>query len=190
MGSPATWRMDLPEGWVAWEPGTSDAAALAEGATTTARASAALRRRIRVVEKEAALLPGDVRHVGVRVAEPRNGQVGAGLFLTQWPRPVTDGKQLNARRHRDALQAAEPAAHRVYRHREASVEKVPAGQLVLRNDVWRPQRKLGWVVELETTIFPGRTDTMFELTVRSRHLDLQPQLMAELSLMAHSFRLG
>ncbi|WP_324651197.1 hypothetical protein [Georgenia sp. H159] len=190
MSAPATWRMDLPEGWVAWEPGTSDAASLAADATTTARAAAALRRRIRVVEKETTLLPGDVRHVGVRMTEPRSGQVSAGLYLTQWPRPVTDGKQLTARRHLDALRAAEPAPHRVHRHREVSVEQVPAGQLVLRNEVWRPQRKLGWVVELEATIFPSRTDTMFELTVRSRHLDLQPQLMAELSLMAHGFRLA
>ena len=186
----AGWRMDLPQGWVSWEPGSPDVAAAQASVTTTRRGAAALARRIGVAEKEVTLLPGEVRQLGVRVSDPRTGQVSASLYLTQWARPTTDGKQLNARRHLTALekQAQDPA--RTYRHREASIEKVPAGQLVLRNEIWRPRRRPGWNVTLETTIFPRESDDMFELTMSSRYGDLQPDLMAEISLMAHSFTLG
>jgi len=181
--------MDVPEGWAVWEPGSPDVRALCAAATSTRRAELTLAQRVRVVEKEVTLLPGDVRQVGVRVAEPRSGTVSASMSLTQWARPTAEGKTLNARLHLDALGDRGPDPARTYRHREATIEKVPAGQLVLRNEVWRPRRKLGWVTELEATIFPRGSEDMFELAVRSRHSDLQPELMAELSLMAHSFRL-
>lgn len=186
----AQWRMDVPDGWAVWEPGSPDVRALCAAATSNRRAELALAHRIRVVEKEVTVLTGDVRQVGVRVADPRTGAVSASLSLTQWARPGTGGKPLNARLHLDALaeRGFDPA--RVYRHQEATIEKVPAGQLVLRNELWRPRRKVGWVTELEATIFPRDSADMFELAVRSRHGSLQPELMAELSLMAHSFRLG
>ncbi len=186
----AQWRMDVPAGWAVWEPGSPDVRALCAAATASRRAELTLARRIRVVEKEVTALPGNVRQVGVRVTAPRTGAVSGSMSLTQWARPTTDGgKRLNARLHLDALAAHDPEPTRAYRHREATVEKVPAGQLVLRNEVWRPRRRAGWVTELEATIFPRGSEDMFELAVRSRHADLQPTLMAELSLMAHSFRL-
>ncbi len=183
------WRLDVPEGWLVWEPGAADVRALTAAGTSTHRASQSLTRRIRVVEKEVTLLPGEVHQVGVRVTEPRTGAVTASLSLTEWARAAAEGKPLNARRHLDALEAHPPAPDRGHRHREVTIEKVPSGQLVLRNEVWRPRRRIGWLVELETTLFPRESESMFELTVRSRYSELQPQLMAELSLMAHSFRL-
>lgn len=185
----SSWRMDLPEGWVAWQPGAPDVAALQAAGTTTARGAAALARRVRVAEAEVTALPGQVHQLGVRVADPRRGQVSASMYLTQWVRPTTAGKQLTARRHLTALEERGQDPARTYQYREASIEQVPAGQLVLRNEVWRPRRRLGWHVTLETTIFPRGTDAMFELTVNSRHGELQPELMADISLMAHSFTL-
>lgn len=184
-----SWRLDLPEGWVAWQPGSPDVEAIQAAATAGRRAARALARRIAVAEREAPLLPGQVHQIGVRVADPGTGQVSASMSLTQWARPAKGGEQLNARRHLAALEkrGADPA--RAYQYREASIEQVPAGQLVLRNEVWRPRRRLGWHVSLETMIFPRDTDAMFELMVNSRHGELQPELMAEISLMAHSFRL-
>ena len=184
-----SWRLDLPEGWVAWQPGSPDIAAIQAAATTGRRAARTLARRVAVAEKEAPLLPGQVHQIGVRVADPGSGQVSASMFLTQWARPTQDGKQLNARRHLTAVEERGADPSRSYQYREASIEQVPAGQLVLRNEVWRPRRRLGWHVTLETTIFPRETDVMFELTVNSRYGELQPELMAEISLMAHSFRL-
>src|SRR5699024_11568583 len=67
------WRMDVPEGWVAWEPGSPDLPALQTAARTTGRAARALARRGRVAEQEVELLPGEVHQLGVRV-DPHNGQ--------------------------------------------------------------------------------------------------------------------
>jgi len=183
------WRMDLPQGWVSWQPGSPDLDALSAAAAGNALARRSLVRRLRTAEREARALPGQVLQIGVRVADPRSGTVSASMTLLEWERPTTDDKPLNARRHLTALEALEPDPERVYRHREATIEKVPAGQLVLRNEVWRPRRRMGWVVELETTLFPRDSESMYELGVRSRHGDLQPQLMADLSLMAHSLHI-
>ena len=98
------WRMDVAEGWVSWHPGGADASALAAAATGNRMAAQSLARRIRVVEKEVTVLAGDVHLVGVRVADPRTGAVSGSMSLTQWARPVTGGKQLNARRQLTAVE--------------------------------------------------------------------------------------
>ena len=183
-----SWRMDVPEGWMLWEPGAVDATELCASATTTPRAARSLRRRVLVVEREVELVPGDVRQVGLRVAQPTSGAVSASMRMTHWLRPVTAGKALTARRHLDDLEAAEPDPGRIFQHREQSIVKVPAGRLVLRNEISRIRRRVGTTVQLVTTLFPKGTSSIFEITVTSKYMELQPDLMAEISLMAHSFR--
>lgn len=183
----ASWGLDVPEGWLLWEPATGAPAELATAATSTPRAARSLARRIAVVEKEVALVPGDVRQVGLRVPEAASGRVSASMRMTHWLRPMVDGKALNARRHLDDLEALEPEPGRTFQHRESSIVKVPAGQVVLRNEISRLKYRASTTVELVTTIFPRGTSSIFEITVTSKYMELQPDLMAELSLMAHSF---
>ena len=184
----ASWGLDVPQGWLLWEPSTREPAELAESVTSTPRAARSLARRVTVVEKEVTLVPGDVRQVGLRVPDGASGRVTASMRMTHWLRPVVDGKALNARRHLDDLAALEPEAGRTFQHRESSIVKVPAGQVVLRNEISRLKYRATTTVELVTTIFPRATSSIFEITVTSKFMELQPDLMAELSLMVHSFR--
>lgn len=184
----ARWGLDVPQGWLLWEPGTREPAELAASLTSTPRAARSLARRVAVVEKEVTLVPGDVRQVGLRVPDAASGRVTASMRMTHWLRPVVDGKALNARRHLDDLAAVEPEAGRIFQHRESTIVKVPAGQVVLRNEISRLKYRATTTVELATTIFPRGTSSIFEITVTSKYVELQPDLMAELSLMAHTFR--
>jgi hypothetical protein len=181
-----TWRMDLPEGWVVWEPGSPDVVALRAAAAATRRAGLSVTQAVGVLEKELESLRGTAVQAGLRVPDPRTGVVTASLRLSHWPRPAENGTALDARRHLDQIEKAGPDAQRVYQHREVSLATVPAGQLVLTNEIWRKKWGVRTLVRLVTTLFPRGTESIFELEVTSRYPELQPELMAETSLMAHS----
>jgi hypothetical protein len=180
-----TWQMDLPEGWVVWEPGSPDVAALRAAAASTRRAGLSVTQAVGVLEKELESVHGTAVQAGLRVPDPRTGLVTASLRLSHWPRPRDDGKELNARRYLDQLEKIGPDPRRLYQHREVSLATVPAGQLVLTNEIWRKKWGVRSLVRLVTTVFPRGTESIFELEVTSRYGELQPALMAEISLMAH-----
>ena len=189
-GAGLTWRMDLPEGWFVWEPGHPDIPALRAAATTTRRAALTLTQGVGVLEKELEGLTSTAVQAGVRVTDPSTGLVSGSLRLSHWPRPTQDGKALNARRYLDQVEKIGPDAGRLYQHREVSLATVPAGQLVLSNEIWRKKRGVRSLARLSATVFPGGTESIFELEVTSRYAELQPSLMAELSLMAHSLEVS
>ncbi|MCK6209426.1 hypothetical protein KZX45_02580 [Georgenia sp. EYE_87] len=180
-----TWRMELPEGWVVWEPGSPDVVALRAAAATTRRAGLSVTQAVGVLEKELEELRGTAVQAGLRVPDPRTGLVTASLRLSRWPRPEENGTVLDARRYLDQVKKVGPDAQRVYQHREVSLATVPAGQLVLTNEIWRRKWGMRSVVRLATTVFPEGTGSIFELEITSRYPELQPALMAETSLMAH-----
>jgi hypothetical protein len=180
-----TWRMDLPEGWVVWEPASPDVTALRGAAATTKRAALLVSQGVGAVEKEIASARGRAVQAGLRVPDPRTGLVTASLRLTHWPRPVENGRPLDARRFLAQVEKIGPDPRRLYQHREVSLATVPAGELVLTNEIWRKRWGVRSLVRLVTTVFPRGTESIFELVVSSRYAELQPALMAETSLMAH-----
>ena len=182
----ADWKMSVPQGWSVWVPGSPDVAALRAAATTTRRAGVSLTHGIGVIEKELEKAPGDVLQAGVRAADPRTGLVSGSMRLTHWPRPAVDGRPLNAKRHLEQLREQGPAPGRQYQHREVTLTTVPAGQCVLVSEIWRKNWGLRSMTALTATIFPRGTSSLFRLEVTSRYGELQPELMAETSLMAHS----
>lgn len=190
MGAEVTWRMDLPEGWFVWEPGHPDIQALRAAAAASRRAALSLTQGVGVLEKELEGLTSTAVQAGVRVTDPRTGLVSGSLRLSHWPRPTEGGKVLNARRYLDQLEKIGPVPGRLHQHREVSLATVPAGQLVLSNEIWRKKWGVRSLARLSATVFPGGTESIFELELTSRYAELQPSLMAELSLMAHSLEVS
>lgn len=181
------WRLTVPAGWVVWVPGSPDVPALRAAATTTKRAGLTLTQGIGVIEKELEKVHANVVQVGVRAADPRSGTVTGSMRLTHWPRPVEGGKALNAKQHLDALRKQGQDGSRLYQHHEHSIVTVPSGQAVLSNEIWRKKWGIRTMMALAVVLFARGTDSVYRLEVTSRYGELQPELMADLSLMAHSF---
>lgn len=177
----------MPDGWVVWTPGEPDVGALVKKAVTK-QGGVTLRRAIGEVEKELVKDRGDVVQVGARLADPR--AVTGTVRLTHWPRGESDGTSLDAAQHLRDTEARGPARGLLYEHREVSLVTVPAGPSVLSNEIWRKRWGVRSMVTLTTDIFPTGTASVFRLRVSSGYRELQPELMADLSLMAHSFTVG
>lgn len=179
-----TWRMTLPEGWVVWTPGSPDTAALVTSVTTR-RGALVLRQGIGELEAEVARARGNVVQVGVRLVDP--AALTGSMRLTYWPRGGRDGKALDAGAHLADLRSRPQDRARLFEHREVSLTSLPAGQAVLSNEISRRRWGVRSTVSLATDIFPRGSAAVFRLHVTSRYRELQPTLMADLSLMAHSF---